>query len=43
MDRGLSKLPYLLQLLSGNYDLLVQLDARFVGLIPAEYPGSGSG
>jgi hypothetical protein len=37
---SIAQLPYLLQLLSRNYDLLVQLDARFVGLIPTEYPGS---
>jgi hypothetical protein len=31
--------PDLLQLLRAYHELLVKLDARLVGLIPAEYPG----
>jgi hypothetical protein len=36
IDHWLPQLPYLLQLLSGNYDLLVQLDARLVVVVPAK-------
>jgi len=39
----LPQCTYLLQLLRAYHELLVKLDARLVGLIPAEYPGSGSG